>query len=243
MNSKREKEINIIEEIQERYKVKGIDTFSFCNVNSEVINNIFSSISPNNNENDFPDFIFNDGILEIYEVTSAKETRKGSNYKQEYEKNERNNKKRKENTVNTFLKSMYIPHTISVTNYENSYSDFTYENFIISLEKNTKNHINSLEKYDHCNKLVVFLMNYNGGNMFTMKNNVVDQIYSLHRDKKSLQILKEYKNSVDVFIFVMNDAIEIIDMKTIEELISLSKNLNYVCGRNKNIEISLYIDI
>lgn len=66
------------------YQVREILRTKVCFLCVEKIEDIVSDImsaKPNRHANDFPDFVFEGGFIEHFQVTAAKETTKGSSFR------------------------------------------------------------------------------------------------------------------------------------------------------------------
>ena len=60
-----------------------------ANCELKSISQFIFSAQPNKNDNDFPDFVFDGGGIEHFQLTSSKETRKGSSFKIEENANKK----------------------------------------------------------------------------------------------------------------------------------------------------------
>ena len=86
-----------------------------CNLyvdeNDCIINYILTA-QANEHESDFPDFIFDSGFIEHFQVSSAKETSKGSCFKQEESNYKRTTDKACKESQEQWKKEEFRPNTI-----------------------------------------------------------------------------------------------------------------------------------
>lgn len=195
----------------------------YANCELETILQILFSAKPNADSNSFPDFVFSGGGIEHFELTSSKETkRKGSEFKKEESINKKSKDTCFEKLKEEHLNTKIVPGTITIDNYNEVYDFFSYEYFIYSLERNIVNHIESLEKNNYKDKVVVFIMEQQTARLLVDEGIVPISFYELHRDKKALSILKQHCNSVNYIIYFVADSVEVLDLSKINDLLSES---------------------
>ena len=219
-----------------------ISIYSNCEI-SNISGYIFVA-TENHNANDFPDFVFDGGGIEHFELTSSKETKKGSEFKIEESRNNQIKKEYETELRNEFLHSDYVPGTMSTSNYEETYESFTYEDFLSSLRRNISNHVGSLEKSHYMNKVVFFLMEQQTARLWIDEGVLPIRFYELHKDKNALSIIKETCYSVRFLIYLVSDSIEIIDLTKIDNLLEnaiVYKNVKG--GRLIKHQINLFINL
>ena len=239
----RQNEKECLEELKNAFLGKTNVTI-YANCESETISQILFSAKPNANSNSFPDFVFSGGGIEHFELTSSKETRKGSEFKIEESINKKSKDIYFEKLKEEFLNTKFVPGTITTDNYEEVSESFSYESFIHSLERNIVNHVESLEKSNYKNKVVVFLMEQQTARLWIDKGIVPISFYELHRDKKALSILKQHCNSVNYIIYFVADSVEVLDMSKINDLLNESLVYNNVKGgRLIKHQLNLLIDL
>lgn len=201
------------------------DNSDYC-----VMRSILNGAHHNPNYNEFPDFLFDGGGIEHFELTSSKETRKGSEFKIEENKNKSINKERDERLKQDFLNSKHVPFTMMTANYEETYESFSYDDFLYSLRKNISNHVESLINNGYEDKTVVFLMEQPTARLWIDEGVIPIRFYELHKDKKALQIIKELCRSVNYIIYFVSDSIEIIDLSKIDTLLAKAVTYSNVKG-------------
>lgn len=217
--------------------MRAIDVFSNCNL-MKIEDYIFSAIK-NNDNSMFPDFIFEGGCIEHFELTSSKETKKGSDYKIEKKKNENRRKEEYLEIKQKYLSSKFDPNTLTTVNFKEIYEDFSYEDFLKSLERNISKHVKSLEKSNYKNQTVIFLMEQQTARLWIDEGVVPIKFYELNKDKKALLKIKEISRNVDYLIYFVHDSIEIIDLSLLDSLIANSVEYKNVKSR-RLVDVNVY---
>ncbi len=192
--------------------------FSSCEIN-DISKLLFSAVE-NPDGNAFPDFVFDGGGIEHFELTSSKETTKGSAFRSEEKRNQRKRQELEDKAVKAFSGTPYVPGTMESHPFENVYSGFTYASFLNSLRKNVTHHVESLLQKGYENKVVVFLMEQPTARMWYDNGSSSVKFYDLHKDKEALTMIKAICGPVKYLIYQVADSIEIIDLSTIDELIT-----------------------
>ena len=216
----------------------------FDNSDRSVMKYILISAKPNSDHNAFPDFFFDGGIIEHFEVTASNETPKGSRYKIDDAYYQRENDKHFKRLDKEFLESPHHPGTMRTETVEDTHECFSYESFIKSFKRNVEHHLDSLKKSKYANQIVVFLIEQQGASLGVYINNVFNRFYKLSEDRKILEYIKETLTDVDYIIFIATDRYEVIDLSKIDALIQRAKTgLDIRGGRQKNVSLKLYIDM
>lgn len=221
-NSKnRQNEIVCLQSLKELLTSRfGVDAFS--NAPSGVMKYIFEA-KPYDNANEFPDFVFDGGCIEHFQVSSSKETKKyGSSFKNEESHNDEKRKQYYQEWENKLNTMEHIPGTIAISNYEDVYESFSYQDFLHSLEKNISKHVNSLGKSSFKNMIVVFLMEQQTSRLYIDDGPNHVKFYELHRDKNALSIIKNNSRNINYLIYFAHDSVEIIDLSKIDKLLKES---------------------
>lgn len=218
------------------------NVYSNCEI--EDISKIVFSAAENSNDSKFPDFVFEGGGIEHFQLTSSKETKKGSEFKIDENKNKQIRERNEERLKQELLSSDYAPDTFSTSSYEEIYESFTYDDFLFSLQRNISNHVDSLIKSHYENKIVVFLMEQQTARLWIDEGVTPIRFYELHKDKKALSLIKETCSFVNYIIYYVSDSIEIIDLSKLDSLLDKSINYKNVKGGRLIIhKIYLSIDI
>ena len=217
---------------------------AFDNSDYLTMESILGSAHQNENHNDFPDFFFDGGIIEHFEVTVSDETRKGSQYKIDDAYCQREKDKHFKQLDKEFIESPHHPGTMRTETVEDTHECFSYESFIKSFKRNVEHHLDSLKKSKYANQIVVFLIEQQGASLGVYTNNIFNRFYMLSEDRNILEYIKETLTNVDYIIFVATDRYEVIDLSKIDVLIQRAKTgLDIRGGRQKNVSLKLYIDI
>ena len=216
----------------------------FDNSDYLTTESMLGSARQNENHNDFPDFFFDGGIIEHFEVTASDETHKGSQYKIDDAYCQRENDKHFKQLDKEFIESPHHPGTMKTETVEDTHECFSYESFIKSFKRNVEHHLDSLKKSKYADQIVVFLIEQQGASLGVYINNIFDRFYKLSEDRKILEYIKETFTDVDYIIFIATDRYEVIDLSKIDALIQRAKTgLDIRGGRQKNVSLKLYIYI
>lgn len=243
-NNLRQNELDCLNRIKDSFiYFRGIKKV-FDNSNYLMMESILGSAHQNEKHSDFPDFFFDGGIIEHFEVTASDETRKGSQYKVDDACCQREKEKHFKQLDKDFVESPHHPGTMTTQTVEDTHECFSYESFVKSFKRNAERHFKSLRNSEYVNQVVVFLIEQESASLGIYVNNIFNRFYKLSEDKKLLQYIKETLTDVDYIIFNVTDAYEVIDLSKIDLMIARAKeNLDIRGGRQKNVSIKLYIDL
>ena len=208
------------------------------------IEKILNSAKAQKEDSLFPDFIFEGGLIEHFEVTSSNENKKGSEFKR-YETEFDNEMKilfQKESEK--FLNSPFSPNTLLTCKSGSTYEKTSYEYFVSSFKRNFDSHLISLDKSNKATLITVFLIDQQGGRLQIYEKNEFKRFYLLSEDKKLLLYLKDKYPKINYVIFTSVDSVEIIDMSKIEQLIASSKDeMDVRGGRMIKSNSSVFINL
>lgn len=238
-------ELECLKTIVEAYCYKtSYARVNFDNGDCRWLSRVLQNAKETGDDNTFPDFVSDGAIIEHFQITSAKEGRKGSLYMAEDSKNnaqwEREFQKKKDDFLNSPLK----PGTLTSILNEHEYGDFSYENLLKSIKSNVDSHIKSLEKSGITNKKVIFIMEQPDARLCKTKTYSSCEFYLLHEDREALRILKRYARKIDFVIYKVADSIEVIDLSKIDYLIETGLDLSDVKpGKIRKIDIGLFGDV
>lgn len=198
------------------------DFFGLSNKQYIELRKWISEAKPNFDINKFPDFVFNDGFIEHFEVTSSSENRKGA--KQKRESNIFKN--RNETNFLSELDSSTEGEILFSHSYGRKFEEHTHYNIINSIKKNWLKHIESYDKNISTSRQGIFLIEYTDINIQTAisRNNEPAEIFDTYRisvDRHLLDWIYTFKEKIDYLIFVniVSSSIEIIRIDQIPELI------------------------
>lgn len=206
--------------------------YGISNEDLEFLKNALFTANANPESSKFPDFIFEGGYIEHFQITSSKTTKKGAEHKKEYSNYRKNTDDKIKKLQDSFGKCIFTP-----INQECHFSfkqpEHTYDYLVDSMKISWKRHINSLMKYNDKISRVIFMVDYRE-NALVMYENIYANIkegmrfdvrkpqnfnaYKLSRDKNMLDFLFDYKDQVEFVIYVYHDGCEIIKLEHIPEL-------------------------
>lgn len=210
-----EKELCCLEKVKKQIRFE--DCMGMTNKDWEEIQKYLKTAVPNEQRNNFPDFIFDNGFIEHFQVTSSKTTKKGS-------KHLKNIKHYKDETDIKFkqIKKEWEDNPIMyeerIATQEYLYKEHNYEYLKQSIEQCFQNHVNSLDKYEGKKENGIFLIEYmdcavsmvpnyndeiykkinNGDLKIERKINGYSPIY----DKKMLGYFEQFKNKIKYIVWV-----------------------------------------
>lgn len=217
---------------------------NFDNADCRWLSHVLQNAKETGSDNTFPDFVSDGSIIEHFQITSAKEGRKGSLYMAEDSKNNAQWEKEFQKREDDFLNSSPKPGTLTNILNEREYGDFSYENLLKSIKSNVDSHIKSLEKSGITNKKVIFIMEQPDARLCKTKTYSSCEFYLLHEDRRALRILKRYARKIDFVIYKVADSIEVIDLSKIDYLIETGLDLSDVKpGKIRKIDIGLFGDV
>ena len=184
---------------------------------------------PNQQPNEFPDFYIPNGFVEHFQITSSRETSKGS--RQQRESNQFRHKVDQEIAK---LKNAW--ENDAESNYhEQSWMQaaplHTHKNLLYSLEKNWRDHLQSFAKFAGNTTISIFLLDYTD-RLLKMHQNVPPNLpdgcqwgdlplptssctYRLSRDKDALQWIYKNCNGIKYVLFTNHEIAECIKVENI----------------------------
>ena len=199
--------------------------------------NIIRTVYPNPSSNDFPDFIFDNGYIEHFQITSSKENKKGAmQIKKEREffikvENET------EKAIEEWGSAEPSYEKIRSKTWTAEYQEHSHDLLIQSFKKNWEHHINSSKNYIGKKDVGIFLVEYPecafamveemylgwkvGMTNGDMRDEEEFKEYRLSRDKELLDYIYRFKNEIKYVIFCNFKRYEIIKTENISYIIQL----------------------
>mgnify|MGYP006987514687 CR=1 FL=1 len=198
--------------------------------------NILRIAKANSNLSKFPDFVFDNGFIEHFQITSSQTNRKGSVHKKEesifISKVESETEKimQEWNETPSFdeVRSKSWAHTNPV---------HTYEFLVKSLKSNWKHHLESCKQYTGSKEIGIFMIEYSEFALAMCENVYHDWIdgmshgdmreqeefkeYRLSRDKNFLEYVYQFRDEIKYVIFINQERYEVIRTENIPYLIKL----------------------
>ena len=173
-NNLRQNELYCLKRIKDSFICsKGLEKV-FDNSDYLTVKSILNSARQNENHSDFPDFFFDGGIIEHFEVTASDETRKGSQYKIDDAYCQRENDKHFKQLDKEFVESPHHPGTMRTETVEDTHECFSYESFIKSFKRNVEHHLDSLKK----SKYVIYIHTQTSSLLLDQKNHLFINIFT-----------------------------------------------------------------
>lgn len=198
----------------------------------------------------FPDFLFDGGFIEHFQVSAANENKKGSKHNIAVNDFERESKTTFEQERNEFLQSpprknpVIGTYDMKVVKHEMICPKYSYESFIKSFKRNFDKHILSLQKYTGEKSIGIFLIELVGANITVMQNGRFLELYRLAVDQELLTYINQYAEYLKYIIFASADSYEILELNEIPKLLdNLPHGLTFGVGRFINEKLCLFIDI
>ena len=184
----------------------------------------------------FPDFIFESGFIEHFQVTSSPTTRKGATHIRKESEFRR--------TVDIETKEIEgewngTPSFDKVRSKSWAFSNSThsYEFLSDSFRSNWQHHMESYKKYTGSKQIGIFMVEYpeialamcenvyhdwiDGMSQGDMREQEKFKEYRLSRDKKLLEYIYQFKNEIQYVIFLNQARVEVIRTGNIPYLIKL----------------------
>ncbi len=207
----------------------------------------------NDNLSEFPDFIFERGFIEHFQVTSAKETSKGDKHRIseaqfEKESQEEFGKKQRE-----FLGSIPNPGTLFTKVLEMASPEYSYKNYVESFKRNFEHHIRSMNKYDGDKSVGIFLLEYTGARITVMQKGKPFQFYKIAYDKELLSYLSCFGDKIKYLICFWGDtqgdlngemSCEIVEMSKVPDMLNnVPQDISFDVGRYTYLKLNLFLDI
>lgn len=196
-----------------------------------IFENSLRLAKPNPSLNSFPDFVFEHGFIEQFEITSSRRNRKGYVHRNKHAEFERK-VNQEEDKFKLELDETPSFGVLKSKSWDFKYPQHSYENLEKSFTKKWKDHIESLSKYDGQCDIGIFLIDYpervlghyvdyNVQSGLCYGDLIIRddyKFYRLSRDKNLLNFVYEYQEQIKYVIFKNKDYIEVIATKTIPEL-------------------------
>lgn len=240
------------------------DIKKYFGMNQNEINKINQALENatqnSSKETKFPDFIFKNGFIEHFQITSSHESKKEGakqlkeemQYLSEAQKQLQNiSEKSIENTNLYELNKALI------------YPEHSYEFLCDSFKKNWENHINSYRKYNGVKDISIFMIQYSDDALLMFEDKYHDWpdemsngdfrkgeeniSYRLSRDKLLLNYIYVYKKEIDYVIFVYKnqgiDTFEIIKTNSIPHFLKIMPWEYNIAPKMNMMRIDKYIGL
>lgn len=241
-------------EINDNDVLKNIETYillrrnCYNGIKFEDIQDLFKALlfaKENPQKSEFPDFILDNGWIEHFQITSSKETNKGS--KKEISTADFERKiKNEELEFKKHCELNAVPGFEDCKSWRKEDVVHSYQSFQNSFDNQLAHHLESSKKYYSNSDLKIFLIEYGdvglemieefsekdfeGGNRPKHYWN-----YRIRKDKEMLEKLFSLNDRLDYVIFENHEDVEIVKINKIPEIISDIKYNHKICGRRNLI--------
>lgn len=196
--------------------------FGLLDIDRKEFVNLLRKAKQNVNASEFPDFVFDNGFIEHFQITSSKETRKGA---LETKEQKQFSKKVEDGTKRFMEECNQTPSFDKVRSksWERENCEHNYSNLVESFKRNFEHHINSLDKYNGNKAVGIFMIENSEFAMSMMENVYVDWIdgmsqgdlreqqsfncYRLSRDKTMLNYLYDFRDKLKYVIYTYTELV------------------------------------
>ena len=198
----------------------------------------------------FPDFLFDGGFIEHFQVSAANENKKGSEHNIAVNDFKRKSKATFEQEKKEFLQSpprknsVIGTYDMKVVKHKMACPEYSYESFVKSFKRNFEKHITSLQKYKGERSNGIFLIELVGANITIRQNNCFRAFYRLAVDQELLTYINQYDEYLKFIIFASADRYELLELSEIPKLLNkIPQGLTFDVGRYINRELFFFINI
>ncbi len=202
----------------------------------DEVKDILKNAKPNEKLSEFPDFVFKNGFIEHFQITSSKTNKNGAKqleeislFKNKVEKATRRLKEEWRDNPDS--------NKICSESWAMQYPKHSYEYLCDAFRKSWENHIESYNKYTGNKYIGIFMIEYSDLALTMYENVYADWIncmtngdfrepekvkfYRLTRDKNLLEYIYSFKENIKYVIFVYGRECEIIKLESIPYLLKL----------------------
>lgn len=211
---------------------------------SSPVYSYLSSAKSNPKPNDFPDFVFDGGFIEHFQVTSAKETSKGDKYKIAESQFEKDSQEHFDKVKEEYLSSAPSPRTLTTDVLEMESPECSYEYFVDSFKRNFEKHLESLDKYDGDKSVGIFLIEHKCARIIILCDGKFAGFYSIKCDKDLLSYLNGYADKLKYLIYFCGNSYEVIEFSKISKLLqNIPTGISFGVGRYISQNINFLLDL
>lgn len=215
--------------------------YFFCDNKLEIIK-LISSVKKNPASSEFPDFISKHCLIEHFQVTSSKETRKGAEHCINQNKFLKDIKTQTNNFYEDMNKTM-PSNKLVVQKSQATYNYYTYQNYEKSFKKNWEKHIKSLEKYKEKKDKAIFLIEYKGAPLTCILNQKVLGSYKFCEDVNLLKYIYDFRDRIHYVIYIDDEHCQVIETNLIDNLVKIiPKEIVFGNGRYINRHVNIFFD-
>ncbi len=214
----------------------------FCADPQRIIH-ILKRAEPNPMQSRFPDFLFENGFIEHFQITASKETRKGALHKQTQVQFHHEAEQQFQIMCNE-LNNAQPANSLTRETYETETLPYSYEMYEASFRKNWQHHFDSLQKYAGCREIGIFLIEYQGPLFKAMRRGELVGFYHLYQDARLLRYIAKYRDELSYVIFADGQNCEVIELENVPSLIEQApRDIQFEPGRWKEVHVNLAVDM
>ena len=210
--------------------------FGLLKEDIDEINDILKTTKANEQKSKFPDFVFKNGFVEHFQITSSKTNKDGAKQLEElsrFKSKVENETKKLEEEWNDNSDC----NKIRSESWAMKYPKHSYEYLSDSFKKSWEKHIESYNKYTGDKNIGIFMIEYTDQALEMYENVYYDWIngmtngdfreseelkcYRLTRDKNLLKYIYSFKENIKYVIFIYGRECEIIKLESIPYLLKL----------------------
>ena len=197
----------------------------------------------NTQASQFPDFVFEGGFIEHFQVSTAKETSKGSAYKREEDEYKRRTEEDSQENVRQWKNEPFRPNTITTIPHELTFDKNSYEYFVDSFKRNFEKHIESLQKYNGQKEKGIFLIEQISAMLF-IDGTYPAEPYSLFLDRNLLEYLYGFRGVLQYVVFTNGEYVDIVKLGRIPKIEHYApEKIAFIAGRTCIIKLQCFIDL
>ena len=198
--------------------------------------NIIRTAKPNPASSKFPDFIFDNGFIEHFQITSSKVNRKGATHAKKESEFQRRVETEIEKLEGEWGKSPSFGRVHSES-WEFQNPAHSHEYLMNSFKQNWESHINSSKRFSGEKSIGIFMVEHpeislamcenvysswiNGMSQGDMREQEKFKDYRLSRDKELLNYMHAFRDEIKYVIFVNPQRVEVIRTENIPYLLQL----------------------
>lgn len=209
-----EKELECLNLVRDECTFK--DCYGMNNDDWKLLQKELIDAKEGEDNNKFPDFIFENGFIEHFQVTSSKVTKNGAKHIKELNEYHKETNKKFEQFKNNCIENPLTSQGYSVQT-EMHFPNHCYDYLKQSIVKNFENHIKSLERYDGSKDIGIFLVEYSDDaiamNVTNMTEEIIKKVnvgkikrkivgYNPSYDREMLKYLYTFKDKLKYIIWV-----------------------------------------
>ena len=210
--------------------------------NDSLLENI-NLATANKQSSKFPDFVFEGGFIEHFQVSASKETAKGASFKQKESKFKIQTEKDCQEIQRQWMSEPFRPNTITTIPHELIFDENSYEYFVDSFKRNFDKHIESLKKYDGQKQEGVFLIEQLNAMIF-VDGTYPAVSYSLFFDKDLLEYIYEFRDVLQYVVFTDGKYLDLVKISRIPKIIQyVPQKIAFKAGRTSSTTLQVFLNI